>query len=271
MAQRLTLNLGARLAFDQLDNTSPDQGSGSVAQIYPEVSFARIDLPAWNTIVRRLYAAYDLTNDGKTVIKGGWGRFVTFPALEMRITLTPAHVPALIYRWRDLNGNRNYDPGEVNLDPNGSDFVSQTGFTRGILNPDEESPLTDEFTLSFERELFPNFAVRATGVYSSVTRNAQTINPLIPYEAYTIPITNRDPGETALSIPRTTPDDGHLMGVPVVVEWHRLPGSHACKRPAPGSSRTRASSWRRVSACRTDGRQWHCNSWTRLNEPPNTP
>jgi hypothetical protein len=65
---------------------------------------------------------------------------------------------------------------------------------RPILNPNEKPPLSDAFSLSVERQLFPDVAVRATGIYSRDTHNAVLINPLIPDEAYTIPITNRDPG-----------------------------------------------------------------------------
>ena len=32
-----------------------------------------------------------------------------------------------VYRWHDLNGNLDYDPGEVNLDRNGPDFVETVG------------------------------------------------------------------------------------------------------------------------------------------------
>jgi Carboxypeptidase regulatory-like domain len=270
VAQRLTLNLGARLAFDQLYIPAQTKEAGQFAQIYPEVSFARIDLPAWNTIVPRLHAAYDLTNDGRTVIKGGWGRFVTFRGTGDANYVNPGSRSSSTYRWRDLNGNRNYDPGEVNFTPNGGDFVSQTGFTRGILNPDEESPLTDEFTLSFERELFPNFAVRATGVYSSVTRNAQTINPLIPYEAYTIPVTNRDPGPDGLV--NTTDDPG------TTVTYWEFPSSlngpdfqAATRVNDPRLDQSYRSFELAASKRLSNGWQAMASySWTRLNEPPGT-
>ena len=29
----------------------------------------------WNTVAPRIHAAYDLFGNGRTVIKGGWGRF----------------------------------------------------------------------------------------------------------------------------------------------------------------------------------------------------
>ena len=32
-----------------------------------------------------------------------------------------------VFTWQDLNGNLDYDPGEVNLDRNGPDFVETVG------------------------------------------------------------------------------------------------------------------------------------------------
>ena len=43
---------------------------------------------------------------------------------------------ASTYLWHDLNGNQDYDPGEVNLDPSGSDFVSASGGKSQLLNPE---------------------------------------------------------------------------------------------------------------------------------------
>jgi hypothetical protein len=64
------------------------------------------------------------------------------------------------YLWRDLNRNRDYDPGEVNLDVNGPDFVSQSGGSNTLPNPNEREPKSDEFSLTFERELTADFALR---------------------------------------------------------------------------------------------------------------
>ena len=119
-AKRLTLNLGGRYAYD--NGFAPEQcretaeGPGSVA--FPAQCFAKVQMKIFHSLVPRLHAAYDLTGDGKTVVKGGWGRF-----MFMRYTDQTQHTnwnqPASVtYTWHDLNNNKEYEPGEVNLDPN---------------------------------------------------------------------------------------------------------------------------------------------------------
>jgi len=63
-----------------------------------------------------------------------------------------------------------------------------------VVNPNEKEPKQDEFSISLEQELVSNFAVRATGVYSRAMNTYRIQNNRRPYEAYSIPITNRDPG-----------------------------------------------------------------------------
>ena len=87
-----------------------------------------------------------------------------------------------------------YHPSEVNLDPNGPDFVSSTGGNNRLVNPDEGQPKLDEFSLTLERELRANLALRVSGVYSRGFNNRRLRYVYRPYESYNIPITNRDPG-----------------------------------------------------------------------------
>jgi hypothetical protein len=104
-------------------------------------------------------------------------------------------------RWTDPNRNKSFDVGEIDFDRNGPDFVStsiRTGATElladAVPNPNEREVLQDETSLSVERELMSDFAVRVTGIYSR-TRNTQRVqNNLRPYEVYNIPISNADPG-----------------------------------------------------------------------------
>jgi hypothetical protein len=197
LGRRLTLNLGVRYAHD--NGFTPDfcreaaTPPGHVA--FPATCYARKQFNVWNTVAPRLHAAWDLFGNGRTMIKGGWGRFdhrrQEVPELS---DVDPEVRTQVVYRWRDLNGNNNYDAGEVNLDPTGPDFVSQSGGSNTVPSPIEKEPKSDELSLSVERELMANFAVRASGVYSKYNNTYRTVNLLRPYESYNIPVTRPDPG-----------------------------------------------------------------------------
>ncbi len=193
---RVNLNLGLRFAHD--NGFIPAQ-CHKAGQFTEAACIDKISDALWTSWVPRIYFAYDVTGDARTVIKGGWGRFAHWRTTDEVLPLNPFVGTLTTYRWRDLNGNRNYDAGEVNLAVNGPDFVSSaisdTGaITDGIVNPDQEQPYEDELSVSFERELIANFALRVSGRYSERKNILRRLYPLRPYEAYNIPITRPDPG-----------------------------------------------------------------------------
>ena len=157
---------------------------------FPDQCFAEVDIPVWHSVAPRLHFAYDMTGDGKTVMKGGWGRFDYIADSRPDFERLNANIDAVaIYDWRDLNGNNDYDPGEVDLDPNGDDFVETLGnelddpAPRAVPNPNEKQPKADEFSLSLERELVANFAVRVVGIharYNNIRRARTTCGPMRP-------------------------------------------------------------------------------------------
>jgi len=208
VGRRLTLNLGLR--FDSQDAFFPDQcrdAAGAPSDVvFPAACFSEVQLNSWNSVAPRLHAAYDLSGDGKTVIKGGWGRYDHMRQLEPDAFRVAGNASAAgVFLWRDLNGNNDYDPGEVNLDRNGPDFVETVGrLSQGtslpspppntVVNPNEKQPKYDEFSISLERELISNLAVRGTGLYSRTTNVIRIQNNLRPYDAYNVPVTRPDPG-----------------------------------------------------------------------------
>jgi hypothetical protein len=116
----------------------------------------------------------------------------------------------MTFRWRDLDGNRDYTPGEVNLNPNGPDFLSVAGTSSARLNPELEAPMTNEATLGVERELMQNLGVRVLYVYKNVVDQYDTVNVARPRSAYNIPLTRRDPGPDGVL---NTADDGGAVTV----------------------------------------------------------
>ena len=192
--RRITANLGLR--FDQDNGLVPPQcREAGEWPGYPAECFPKIQMAIWRALAPRLHLSYDITGDGKTVIKGGWARFNHMRDVQPEIDQMNRNVfTTTNFTWHDNNRNNAYDPGEVNLDPNGPDFVSITGTTAEIPNLELKQPKADEFSLSLEREVMANMGIRLTGIYSHDFNTYLIAGVQRPYEAYNIPIRNPDPG-----------------------------------------------------------------------------
>ena len=191
IARRLTLNLGVRYAQDPgwIPEQCQEAGDFVAARCID-----RIDFPTFQSLSPRLHLAYDVRGNGRTLVKGGWGRFYSPRTPGVVAAVNPLAIERVTYRWTDPNGNRMYDPGEVNLDRNGPAFVSIAGGSTTVVNPDERQPMVDELSATLEHQLVRDFAIRVTGVYSREKDWVRTVNQLRPPEAYNIPVTRPDPG-----------------------------------------------------------------------------
>jgi hypothetical protein len=199
---RLTLNLGFRL--DTFHSWLPPQ-TKQPSQFGTSGSFPEREVGSWQLPAPRFGAIYQLTGDGKTVVKVSYGRYNHTPGDDFAQAYNPNSGIITTYRWRDLNGNGDYDPGEVNLDTNGPDFVSITGQVSSgsassvgavniLDNPDLTMPRTHQATVSLERELFANFAGRFGYYYVRQRDLIEVINARRPYSAYNVPLSLLDPG-----------------------------------------------------------------------------
>ena len=130
------------------------------------------------------------------MLKSTYGWFNT--ELDIAPTFNRAASYTTTYRWHDLNRNNVYDPGEVNLDLNGPDFLSTTSGANAILNPDLKLPHVQELTTSLEREVRSGTAVRALYMLRRLGNDSASVNVLRPFSAFDIASDSRVLAGTSL-------------------------------------------------------------------------
>jgi len=211
---RFTLNLGVR--YDHSSSFYPTQEK-EPGVFGTSGSVAASDILTWNRVVPRLGLSWDVRGTGRSVVKATYALYSPSMGTLFSQLYNPNALVTTVYRWSDPNRNGDYDPGEVNLDPLGGDYLSQSGGITQILNPDLRQPVITEYTGRLEQELMPNVALSVNYVYkklhdqynkSGLFSTSAGVNVLRPYEVYTVPVPRIDPGPDG----RTgTGDDGDAL------------------------------------------------------------
>jgi len=202
VARALTLNLGLRYAHDK--GVIPEQCREATPAPFdvlaPAQCFNPVEFAAWHSLSPRLSLAYNLGSSGKTVVKGGWGRFASMRSTDTMTNANQNATTTTLFRWSDPNGDRVYNPGEIDLRLDGPDFLSRTfqglssGLANAVPNPDEKQPYQDQYVVGVERELWPLVAARVTAVQVRTRNDNIVTNLRRPYDVFNIPISNPDPG-----------------------------------------------------------------------------
>jgi hypothetical protein len=122
--------------------------------------------PLWKNWAPRVSAAYDLTGEGKTVLKLSVGKYY-----DQVGTGTPGPNPngtvSQTYPWNDINGDLIFQPGNATW--NGARYVGGefgSTVTTSIPNPNpfdknRQQTWRREFTVGVDHELFPAFRLSA--------------------------------------------------------------------------------------------------------------
>lgn len=196
---RLTLTPGLR--FDRFRNSLPEQehpaGRFSATAItFPEVS----DLISWNLFGPRLGATYDLSENGRTLLKFNYGQYWWNPSNDISNPANPNRSPWYRrYAWTDRNANGFWDEGEQ-----GTLLFSQGGVASTVVDPDLENTYTREVSGWIEREVAANFGVRTGFVVRQIRNQRTTSNANQPVDAFNVPVQIPDPGPDGI---RGTGDD----------------------------------------------------------------
>jgi hypothetical protein len=247
--QRFTLNIGAR--FDRYRVWLPAQVT-PVSRFNPvEASYAQVDeVVAFNHIVPRLGAIYDLSGDGRTVLKGNWGRFYFNPGVNLADAVNPNTSDQYAdWNWNDGNGDRVYQVGEETT------LIQRVGGTAGAaIDPNLKNSYADEASVFVERALLQDLGVRAGFVWKKDNDGWQRLNVLRPFEAYNVPVTVIDPGPDGIAA--TTADNGPDVAAFNLDSTTR--GTSQVTMNVPGYEGTYKTF--EVSANKRHGQRWSMNA-----------
>jgi hypothetical protein len=181
---RLSINLGLR--YDRETSKVKDQavpGSPLLPDLLPALSITELDPgQAWTTFSPRFSLIYDITGDGKTVLKINLARYGSQEGFGMADFLSPMGWSGIGVYWQDMNGDGIVTNDELygedadgNLVTPSADSILWSWGTNidnptdlepsNRIDPDYNSPKLDELTISLERELFTDFAARLEFFY----------------------------------------------------------------------------------------------------------
>ena len=211
-------------------NVTLNTGGILTQYVVPE-SFAEVrNAPLWKEWAPRVAGTYDLTGNGKTLVRASWGKY-----LDQIGTGTPGPNPngavSQRYTWNDLNSDLVFQPGNAAWDGTryvGGEFGALANNGTTVPNPNRFDPrertYRRELTAGVDRELFPG--VRGSATYIRKREKNPITNIFIAPE---------DWGSTYVPVPVIDPGVDGVLGTTddaTVTAYNILPGLTPSSRVA---------------------------------------
>jgi Carboxypeptidase regulatory-like domain len=137
-------------------------------------------LATWNTIAPRLGITFDLQGNGKTVLKGYFGRYYTNIADLLGVG-NPAALQWKRFKFLDQNQNGVFDgPQEL------GDFVRESGAGGAPPVTNFDPAYADEFSASVEHEIAPDTGFRFSYVRKQLRNALQSSTTFFPLQSQAI-------------------------------------------------------------------------------------
>ncbi|MFH1962542.1 MAG: carboxypeptidase regulatory-like domain-containing protein [bacterium] len=183
---KLAVNVGLRYDYEQ--SMVKDAGipaSPWLPTYMPALSVDKIDPGVtWSRISPRMSLIYDITGDGKNVVKLSAARYGSQGGFDLAYFINPLGWTEIDLYWQDANTDGRVTQNELwgydwatdtLMDPNDPDYwLWSSGVNvadpKSVVptrkfDPNFNSPVLDEVTLSYEREIFADFAARLEFFY----------------------------------------------------------------------------------------------------------
>ena len=259
---RLTVNAGLR--WDQYKGWLPEQNQlgATVGPVVVQAkTFAETDLFSWNVFAPRIGLVFDLSGDGKTVVKGNYGLYWHNPGVGVASDANPnTGTKSATYGWNDINRDRRWQPGE--------ETALQTASLEGAirLDPNIKAPYSHEAAGWLERQLTETIGVRAGYVYKTEDDLIERYIAARSLDAYTVPYNFTDIGVDGV---RGTSDDRVLSFLGLTTAQAAQLGTTQVVMNLPRFGRYKTAE---VSMNKRYGNRWSASlggSYTWLTDFPN--
>ncbi len=142
---RLTLNLGVRYDRNRAFSEAQQELDGNrqpTGVVFPEVEHY-----VWENVSPRFGFNYQLTDDGKTLIKGHVGRYHRAVATGEFANVIGPSIKPIFFGFYDFDTASLFDLQQI------------TDNSNLLVDPDYDAPRTDQFILSFEHQLSQNIGL----------------------------------------------------------------------------------------------------------------
>jgi len=243
IGRKLTLNIGLR--WDRYSNYYPEQGNShnngifdiaAIRAAYPTsnilvslngaTSVPRTIVSVFDNWVPRFAFSYDLFGNGKTAVKGSYGKFAWNPSTGIASDANPNVTPTYTFRWDGtLPITQNYI---LNVRPA---FQSQSVPTSQVIDPNLTNSWTDEYTAGLDQEVIQDFGVRVNYVRKLEKNPYANVNLSRTIQYYT-PVTRVDIGRDGVS---GTSDDQNITVYNLGTQFLGLSNTMTTNFPGYGS------------------------------------
>jgi hypothetical protein len=199
---RVTLNLGVRL--NTWEGSYPPQGNpgreyGPFVDL-PPVQTNGDTVIDWDSFEPRLGATISLDDDGDSVLRVAASRYHHGLYFGYMILGNPNALAYNLNLWIDFDGDLFADIPEVLT------LIAAGGGPSASVDRDVRNPLTDEFLVGFEQQLFQDFALAVNATYREDDDIIEVIKPGLGPESFA-PRVVVDPGPDGVT---GNGDDGTL-------------------------------------------------------------